>query len=94
MKKKHKIIILLVAIFIILCIPVLGIELDDGGTVGYRAVLYCVWDKKTLWTNDKNSLGFLPDVEENAEGYLRGIEIEILGKIIYSNLRFEERTDY
>ena len=89
MKKKH-IIRIIIAIFILLCVPIRMQRVNDGGSVEYRAVLYCVWDRKIMFTNIKGTSWYLPSVEENAEGYLRGIEIEVFGIMVYSKLRFEE----
>jgi len=87
---KKKFIIIGIIIFIVLLIPY-PIKLKDGGTVEYHAVLYCVTNRNSLWTNIKGTQGFLPDVQEGAEGNLKGIEIKIVGIKVFSNVKFVER---
>jgi len=90
MKKKLFIIIPAVVVFLILCFP-MPYGIDDGGSVEYRAILYSVKKCHSMWTNSKEYDGYLPDVEEGADGYITGLEIRILGIEVYNNTKFEKR---
>ena len=72
MKNKTTIAISILLAVITLCpIPM---RLKDGGTVEYRALLYCVSDVHRL----------APSTES---GYEDGIRIEILGRQVFNNVK-------
>ena len=76
-KRKRLHIIALIIILVVLLIPIPRYY-KDGGTVAYSAIIYTVYDYKTIW------------FEGGIEGYLVGIEIVILGITVYDNTRFEK----
>lgn len=77
MKKKKIIIIVAVVIFIILLLPI-PMQLKDGGSVEYKAILYNVTKIHRL--NIKSSTG-----------YEDGWKVNILGITIYNRYNFEEK---
>lgn len=77
--KKKWIKILCVVIALIMLVPI-PMQLKDGGTVEYTAILYKV--------SDVHSLAHPEDVEKGQEFY-EGIIIEILGFQIYNNVNSE-----
>ena len=87
--KKNIIIILTFLIFIILCVPV-RLSYKDGGTIEYKAVLYSVTKRHSIWTNKKGTQGYLPEYGENAEGFLIGTEFRLFGFLIKDNVQFVE----
>jgi len=73
---KKKIIAICIVAFILLCPIVL--KTKDGGTVEYRAVLYCV--------QDVHRFASIED-QENGKEYDEGIIIEILGFEVFNNVK-------
>lgn len=71
--KKKIILIIIILIAIILLFPI-PMELKDGGSVEYRALLYTVTKYHKLAPIETES------------GYIDGIGIEILGKEIFNNI--------
>lgn len=64
--------ILCMLLGLILLIPI-PMRMKDGGSVEYRAVLYCVTDVHKI-------------DHEADDGYIDGTVVEVLGMEIYSNL--------
>lgn len=70
---KHSgILVLGILLAAILLIPI-PMRMKDGGSVEYRAVLYCVTDVHKI-------------DHEADDGYIDGTVVEVLGMEIYSNL--------
>jgi len=74
---KRIIIVSAIILLLILLIP-FPLHYQDGGSVDYKAIIYCVTNRHSLWTND-----------EGVNGYLTGIEISVFGIEIYENVKFE-----
>lgn len=70
--KKSKIIRIFIVIIAVLLLVPFPIRYKDGGTVKYRAALYCVTKRHEL----------VCDV-----GYYVGTEIEILGFEVYNDVK-------
>ncbi len=68
---KKKILFLAVALVLILLLIPVRVRYEDGGSVGYRAVLYEVIRLHEFGGND------------DANPYIEGIEIKILGMTVY-----------
>lgn len=64
--------ILCILLGLILLIPI-PMRMKDGGSVAYRAVLYCVTDVHRI-------------DHEADDGYTDGTVVEVLGMEIYSNM--------
>ena len=71
MKRKIKIAIAVLLAVVLLC-PI-PLRLKDGGTVKYQAVLYSISDVHRFASAES--------------GYEDGIEIEILGMQVFSNVK-------
>lgn len=82
MKKKVKIIILVVVMLIILT-PI-RMNLKDGGSVRYKALLYEVTKIHQL---------DLVENDDRVKPYIDGLEIKILGMRIYKNTWNESTND-
>lgn len=74
--KKKIIIGICVLIAVVLLFPI-RLQLRDGGTVEYKAILYKV--------SDVHSLATLEEIE-NGKLYNEGIIIEILGIEVFNNV--------
>lgn len=72
--KKSKAVRIAAAIIIVLLLVPFPIGYKDGGTVKYRAALYCVTKRHELVFD---------------EGYYVGTEIEILGIEVYNDVKPE-----
>ena len=70
--KSNAIAVLCILLVLVLLIPI-PIRLKDGGTVEYRAVLYCVTDVHRI----------SPEIDG---GYIDGTVVEILGMEIYNDV--------
>ncbi len=79
MKKNVKI-VLLVIILLILLFPIRS-QLQDGGTVEYKAILYKVSKVKKLISIEEM------EKEEKIKEYDHGIIIEVLGIEIFNNVK-------
>ena len=77
MKKKKVLIAVIVIIGLVLLFPIPQ-RLKDGGSIRYAALLYQITDVHRI----------NPDIESD-EPYLEGIEIEILGAKVFSNITGE-----
>lgn len=77
MKKKKVYIIIIAILSLILLIPI-PMNLKDGGTVEYRALLYKV--------SDVHSLATMEEMDKDNK-YNEGIIIEILGFEIYNSVK-------
>ena len=75
MKKKNIIIITIIVLFIIMLIPI-KMQLKDGGSIEYKAILYKV--TKVHRINP-----------ESSSGYEDGWEINILGLRVYNSIHFD-----
>lgn len=71
-----KVILTIVAIILLVLLLPIPMRLKDGGSVEYCALLYTVTDVHRL----------NPDIESE-QSYLEGIEIEVLGAKIFSNVK-------
>ncbi|MCL2672349.1 MAG: hypothetical protein FWF10_10000 [Clostridiales bacterium] len=91
MWKKRIIIIIAAILLLVLCVPVRG-ELDDGGSIIYRAVIYSVEDCHALWINREGSWGYTPEFEEGAEGYMTGLQVSVFGIVVFDNTKFEQKA--
>ena len=78
MKKKKVLIAVIVIIGLVLLFPIPQ-RLKDGGSIRYAALLYQITDVHRI----------NPDIESD-EPYLEGIEIEILGAKVFSNITGRE----
>ncbi len=67
--------ITIIIVTLILLVPI-PLGVKDGGTVKYQAVLYSITDYHAF---------------RDMIGYDVGIEIKILGKTVYKNIRFSEK---
>ena len=74
MKKKKVLMAVIIVIGLVLLFPIPQ-RLKDGGSIRYAALLYQITDVHRI----------NPDIESD-EPYLEGIEIEILGAKIFSNI--------
>ncbi len=77
MRKKSKLLLFLVIVFVVLLIPI-RVYYKDGGSVGYKALLYEVLILHRLSS------------ENNVNGYLCGKSIRILSRVIYEEFWFEK----
>ena len=80
MKKKVLITIVIVAIILILLFPI-RLQLKDGGTVQYKALLYKVSKVHRLISIEEM------EKEGKIKEYDDGIVIEILGFEIFNNVK-------
>jgi uncharacterized membrane protein YdfJ with MMPL/SSD domain len=78
MKKKVIIIVVVIALLILL-FPI-RMQLKDGGSVKYKAILYSVTKVHSLIPEDE------AETSGKVKPYKDGYEIEILGLKIYSNV--------
>ncbi len=78
--KKKLIITAIIIILLILLFPI-RIQLKDGGTVEYKAIVYKVSKVKKLIPIEEM------ENEEKIKNYNQGIIIEILGFQIYNNVK-------
>ena len=74
MKKRKVWIVVILIIGLVLLFPIPQ-RLKDGGSIRYAALLYQITDVHRI----------NPDIESDAP-YLEGIEIEILGAKVFSNV--------
>ena len=74
--KKSKVIRIFIAIAAVLLLVPFPVGYKDGGTVKYRAVLYCV--------TKQHSIAF--DPLEQEDGYDIGTAVEILGFEVYNDV--------
>lgn len=77
--KKKVIIVLIVAILLILIFPI-RLQLKDGGTVEYKALLYKI-SKVSRLISIKEM-----EAEGKVKDYDKGIIVEILGFEIFNNV--------
>ena len=75
---KKKIIIVVVVIALLVLLFPISLQLKDGGSVEYKALLYSITKVHRLNT-------------ESTTGYEEGIEIKILGMKIYDNVKYEKQ---
>lgn len=75
MKKKVIIGLCILTAFILL-FPVIG-WYGDGGTIEYRALLYCVTDRHTLGLGPNGTMA-------------EGITVEILGFTVFDNVNWAD----
>ncbi len=71
MKKKKILTLAISAILLFLMLIPTPIRYEDGGSIGYKALLYEVINLHELGGND------------DANPYIEGIEIKILGMTVY-----------
>ncbi len=71
MKKRKFIILLIIIVFVILLFPV-RMNLKDGGSVRYKALVYEVTRLHQLSPN-----------VDGVKPYMDGFEVKILGKTVY-----------
>lgn len=76
--KKSKAIRIFIAIAAVLLLVPFPIGYKDGGTVKYRAALYCV--------TKQHSIAF--DPLEQEDGYYIGTAVEILGFEVYNDVEY------
>ncbi len=76
--KKSKVIRIFIAIAAVLLLVPFPVGYKDGGTVKYRAVLYCV--------TKQHSIAF--DPLEQEDGYDIGTVVEILGFEVYNDVEY------
>ena len=77
MKCRKRITFILIVVVLALLIPYpFPIELDDGGTVIYRAALWSVEERHRLWQ------------ESDDKGYMVGTVIRVLSFEIYNDVVF------
>ena len=81
MKKKKVLIAVIIAIGLVLLFPIPQ-RLKDGGSIRYAALLYQITDVHRI----------NPDIESE-QPYLEGIEIEILGAKVFSNISAESGNE-
>lgn len=72
--KKSKAVRIITAVIAVLLLVPFPVRYKDGGTVKYRAALYCVTKRHELVFD---------------EGYYAGTEIEILGIEVYNDVKPE-----
>ncbi len=75
--KKMVIVICIILLLIPLLIPTPRFA-NDGGTVAYQAVLYCVYDVRRLTSDEEMNSG---------KKYDEGIIVEILGFEVFNNVK-------
>jgi len=78
--KKKVIIVVIVVILLILLFPI-RFQLRDGGTVGYKALLYKVSKVSRLISREEMK------AEGKVKDYDKGIIIEVLGFEIFNNVK-------
>ena len=78
--KKKVIIVLIVAFLLILIFPI-RLQLKDGGTVEYKALLYKVSKVSRLISIEEM------EAEGKVKDYDKGIIVEILGMTVYNNVK-------
>jgi len=66
-----------IVIAVILIFP-LPMQADDGGTWLYKAIVYEVYDRHSIW-----------DGPGGEPGHIVGLQVYILGKKVYDNTHFE-----
>lgn len=71
--KKKIVVGIVIVLLIILLIP-FPLRYKDGGTVEYRAALYSVTNYHSVDRND---------------GYYTGIQVKVLGILVYDNTNFD-----
>lgn len=77
MKRSRRIRFVLIILVLVLLIPYpFPIELDDGGTMIYRAVLWSVEKRHRLWQ------------EGDTKGHMVGTVISILSFELYNDVAF------
>ncbi len=74
MKKKIRNIIIGIILFM-LFVPIPSYA-KDGGTVSYKAILWSVTDRHTMWT------------EDGVSGHIVGYEVRILWFEVYNDTEF------
>jgi len=79
MKKKKILVIGIILVLLIMLVPI-PMKLKDGGSIEYRSLLYSI----TKVHRHKM---------DSATGYEDGIEIKILGMLIYNNVEFDIYVD-
>ena len=77
--KKKILIVIIIAIILILLFPI-RLQLKDGGTVEYKALLYKVSKVSRLISIEEM------EAEGKVKDYDKGIIIEILGFEIFNNV--------
>lgn len=75
--KKKTIIVMIFVVLLILLVPI-PMHLKDGGTVEYKALLYKISKVHSLTSREEM---------ENGKQYNEGIIVEILGFVIYNNVK-------
>lgn len=75
---KKKIIITVVIIVLLILLVPIPLNLKDGGTVEYKALLYKISKVHSLTSSEEM---------ENGKQYKEGTIIEILGFEIYNNVK-------
>jgi len=80
-------IIISIIVLLILLIP-RPLYADDGGTEVYKAKLYSVEIRHSIWENNAGFDWYRADLEEGTFGYLTGTKIKIFGRIIRDNTEF------
>lgn len=76
--KRSKAVRIAAAIIIVLLLVPFPVRYKDGGTVKYRAALYCV--------TKQHSIAF--DPLEQEDGYDIGTAVEILGFEVYNDVEY------
>lgn len=74
--KKRVVAIVCALVAVVLLFPI-RLQLKDGGTVVYKAILYEVFDVHSLRT----------DASEDGSQYNEGIIVEILGIEVFNNVK-------
>ena len=77
--KKKILIVIIIAIILILLFPI-RLQLKDGGTVEYKALLYKVSKVSRLISREEM------EAEGKVKDYDKGIIIEVLGFEIFNNV--------
>ena len=75
--KKKTIIVMIFVVLLILLVPI-PMHLKDGGTVEYKSLLYKISKVHSLTSREEM---------ENRKQYNEGIIVEILGFVIYNNVK-------
>lgn len=76
--KKSKVILTIIVIVMAILLVPFPVGYKDGGTVKYRAALYCV--------TKQHSIAYDPWTQK--DGYDIGTEIEILGFEVYNDVEY------
>ena len=79
-KKERKVLIICICLLLVISLFPIPMRFLDGGTVSYSALTYTVTVYNRMTRCD----------ETGQDGRLVGIQIDIFGKTIFDNSRFEQ----